>query len=67
MNKIIALSLLMFVNSIFVATAIAAPTIIKSVSAGTTFKFTETLSEKLPTGYKVKIDFDTAITFTIKI
>jgi hypothetical protein len=34
------------------------PTITKSVSAGTTFKFTETLSEKLPTGYKVKIDLN---------
>jgi hypothetical protein len=36
----------------------AVPTITKSVSAGTTFKFTETLSEKLPTGYKVKIDLN---------
>ena len=36
----------------------AVPTITKSVSSGTTFKFTETLSEKLPTGYKVKIDLN---------
>ena len=37
---------------------LAVPTITKSVSAGTTFKFMETLSEKLPTGYKVKIDLN---------
>ena len=32
------------------------PSITKSVVAGTTFKFTETLSGVLPTGYQVKID-----------
>lgn len=57
MNKIIAFSLLLFINNIFAATA-TVPTITKSNSAGTTFKFTVTLSGKLPTGYKVKIDLN---------
>ena len=52
MNRLVSLFLFfMLTSNIF-----AMPTIIKSVSSGTTFKFTETLSEKLPTGYKVKID-----------
>lgn len=59
MSRIIIFSLLLFVNNIFAATApIVVPTITKSISAGTTFKFTETLSGKLPTGYKVKIDLN---------
>jgi hypothetical protein len=58
MNKIIAISLLLFASNIFAVTSVAVPTITTSVSAGTTFKFTETLSGKLPTGYKVKIDLN---------
>ena len=54
MKKILMFSLLLAVTS----HVFAVPTITKSVSAGTTFKFTETLSEKLPTGYKVKIDLN---------
>jgi hypothetical protein len=54
MKKILMFSLLIAVTS----HVFAVPTITKSVSAGTTFKFTETLSEKLPTGYKVKIDLN---------
>lgn len=59
MNKIIAISLLLLANNIFAATtSVAVPTITKSVSIGTTFKFTETLSGTLPAGYKVKIDLN---------
>jgi|688.fasta_scaffold398423_1 hypothetical protein len=59
MNKIIAISLLLLANNIFAATtSVAVPTITKSVSAGTTFKFTETLSGTLPAGHKVKIDLN---------
>ena len=54
MKKILMFCLLSAVTS----HVFAVPTITKSVSAGTTFKFTETLSEKLPTGYKVKIDLN---------
>jgi len=54
MKKILMFSLLLAVTS----HVFAVPTITKSVSSGTTFKFTETLSEKLPTGYKVKIDLN---------
>ena len=54
MKKILMLCLLSAVTS----HVFAVPTITKSVSAATTFKFTETLSEKLPTGYKVKIDLN---------
>jgi hypothetical protein len=54
MKKILMFCLLIAVTS----HVFAVPTITKSVSAGTTFKFTETLSEKLPTGYKVKIDLN---------
>ena len=54
MKKILMFSLLLAVTS----HVFAVPAITKSVSAGTTFKFTETLSEKLPTGYKVKIDLN---------
>jgi hypothetical protein len=50
--------LLLFFLVIETNNVFAVPTITKSVSAGTTFKFTETLSEKLPTGYKVKIDLN---------
>jgi hypothetical protein len=54
MKKILMFSLLIaFTSHVF-----AVPAITKSVSAGTTFKFTATLSEKLPTGYKVKIDLN---------
>ncbi len=59
MYKIIAFTLLLFANNIFAATAsVSVPTITTSVAAGTTFKFTETLSGKLPAGYKVKIDLN---------
>jgi hypothetical protein len=54
MKKILMTVLLFVVTS----HVFAVPAITKSVSAGTTFKFTETLSEKLPTGYKVKIDLN---------
>ena len=54
MNRLVSLFLFFIVTS----NVFAVPTITKSVSAGTTFKFTETLSEKLPTGYKVKIDLN---------
>jgi hypothetical protein len=54
MKKILMFCLLIAVTS----NVFAVPTITKSVSAGTTFKFTKTLSEKLPTGYKVKIDLN---------
>jgi hypothetical protein len=54
MKKILMFSLLIAVTS----HVFAVPAITKSVSAGTTFKITETLSEKLPTGYKVKIDLN---------
>jgi hypothetical protein len=55
MYKILFFSLLLFANNIFAA-SVAVPTITNSISAGTTFKFTVTLSGKLLTGYKVKID-----------
>ena len=60
MNKKIAFTFLLFLasNIFAVTTPVEIPTITKSVSAGTTFKFTETLSGKLPTGYKVKIDLN---------
>ena len=59
MYKILFFSLLLLANNIFAATAsVAIPTITNSVSAGTTFKFTVTLSGKLLTGYKVKIDLN---------
>jgi hypothetical protein len=58
MNKIIAISLLLFASNVFAVTSVAVPTITTSVSAGTTFKFTETLSGKLSAGYKVKIDLN---------
>ncbi len=57
MYKIIVFSLLFFTNNIFAA-SVAVPTITNSISAGTTFKFTVTLSGKLLTGYKVKIDLN---------
>jgi hypothetical protein len=38
--------------------ATTAPTITKSVLAATKFKFTVTLSEQLPIGYKIKIDLN---------
>lgn len=57
MSKIIIFSLLISVTNIAQAvTFFGAPTITKSVAEGTTYLFTETLSGKLPTGYKVKID-----------
>lgn len=56
MNKIIAISLLLLANNIFIATTlVTVPAITKFVSAETTLKFIEILSGKLPTGYKVKL------------
>jgi hypothetical protein len=54
MKKVIMFSLLLEVTS----NVFAIPTITKSISTGITFKFIETLSEKLPSGYKVKIDLN---------
>jgi hypothetical protein len=54
MKKVIMFSLLLAVTS----NIFAIPTITKSVSTGITFKFIETLSEKLPSGHKVKIDLN---------
>ena len=59
MNKIIAVILLLFTSAIFASTtSVEVPNITKSVSTVTTYKFTETLSVKLPIGYKVKIDLN---------
>jgi hypothetical protein len=54
MKKILMFSLLLEVTS----NVFAIPTITKSISTGTTFKFIETLSETLPNGYKVKLDLN---------
>lgn len=37
--------------------AFAIPTVVETSSAGTTIKFTAKLNERLPSGYKVKIDY----------
>jgi hypothetical protein len=55
MKKIILFSLLLVMFPVYDVVSVM-PSITKSVVAGTTFKFTETLSGVLPTGYQVKID-----------
>ena len=54
MKKIITLGVLLIVNS----NVFAIPTLTEASATGTTFKFATKLSEKLPTGYKVKIDLN---------
>lgn len=54
MKKILIFSLLFMASS----HVFAVPIIIKSISSASTFKFTETLSEKLLKGHKVKIDIN---------
>jgi len=54
MKKILMFSLLIAVTS----NVFAIPTLIEASATGTTFKFATKLSEKLPTGYKVKIDLN---------
>jgi hypothetical protein len=53
MKKILMFSLLLAVTS----NVFAIPTLTEVSAIGTTVKFTTKLSEKLPTGYKVKIDY----------
>jgi len=53
-NRIIIFNLLAFVA---IGNVFALPTITSANSTGTTIKFTAKLSEKLPSGYKVKIDY----------
>jgi hypothetical protein len=55
MKLIIIFGWLLLSNTIFAATTVV-PYITKSVVTGTTFKFSETLSGSLPSGYQVKID-----------
>lgn len=43
--------------ALVINSAFAIPTIVETSSAGTTIKFTAKLSERLPIGYKVKIDY----------
>jgi hypothetical protein len=54
MKKVIMFSLLLGV----MGNVFAAPTLIEASATGTTVKFATKLSEKLPTGYKVKIDLN---------
>lgn len=54
MKKILMFSLLLAVTS----NVSAFPTLIEVSATGTTFKFATKLSEKLPTGYKVKINLN---------
>ena len=54
MKKVIMFSLLLAVTS----NVSAFPTLIEASATGTTFKFATKLSEKLPTGYKLKIDLN---------
>jgi hypothetical protein len=54
MKKILMFSLLLAVTS----NVFAIPTLTEASAIGTTVKFTTKLSEKLPTGYKVKIDLN---------
>jgi hypothetical protein len=54
MKKVIMFSLLLAVTS----DVSAFPTLIEASATGTTFKFATKLSEKLPTGYKLKIDLN---------
>jgi hypothetical protein len=54
-KRVMMLGLLAFVVT---GNVFAVPIITKSTSSGTTFKFIETLNEKLPSGYKVKIDLN---------
>ncbi|MEN9896889.1 MAG: hypothetical protein RLZZ66_538 [Pseudomonadota bacterium] len=49
--------IILLVMSMWANTALAIPSITATASAGTTIKFTATLSEKLLSGYKVKIDY----------
>jgi hypothetical protein len=49
--------IILLVMSIWTNAALAIPSITATASAGTTIKFTATLSEKLLSGYKVKIDY----------
>ncbi len=54
MKKILMFSLLLVVTS----NVFAIPTLTEASVTGTTVKFATKLSEKLPTGYKVKIDLN---------
>ena len=54
MKKILMTVLLFVVTS----DVFAIPTLTEASATGTTVKFTTKLSEKLPTGYKVKIDLN---------
>ena len=49
--------IVLLIMSIWTNAALATPSITAATSQGTTIKFTATLSEKLLSGYKVKIDY----------
>jgi len=49
--------IILVVMSVWANAALAIPSITATASAGTTIKFTATLSQKLLSGYKVKIDY----------
>jgi hypothetical protein len=49
--------IVLLIMSIWTNAALAIPSITAATSQGTTIKFTATLSEKLLSGYKVKIDY----------
>jgi hypothetical protein len=58
MKKLFLITSLMFGLLVTIGNASAEPTITGATATGTTIKFTTTLSEKLFSGYKVKIDLN---------